>query len=141
MLLSWSASGGGCQGGNEGCGNARRAARKLTGMLHWIPALRKCRALPGKPTKQARGPDVGSASLIILLALALAVVAWLGWQLRRRSMDRWLLPYVLSTRKRRAPRGGESVHLLLCLADHYEPKWEKASPEVARQRVARWVEE
>ena len=84
---------------------------------------------------------MGSASLIILLALALAVAAWLGWQLRRRSMDRWLLPYVLSTRKRRAPRGGESVHLLLCLADHYEPKWGKASPEVARQRVARWVEE
>jgi hypothetical protein len=33
------------------------------------------------------------------------------------------------------------VHLLLCIADHYEPGHEGVPPEVARSRVQRWVDE
>jgi hypothetical protein len=61
------------------------------------------------------------------------------WQVRRRNVDRWLAPYVLQSHKRRSPRAGQEVHLLLCIADHYEPKADNAPPDVARARVRRWV--
>ena len=41
----------------------------------------------------------------------------------------------------RARRRDEPVHLLLCVADHYEPQLGEAPPEVARARVERWVED
>jgi hypothetical protein len=56
-----------------------------------------------------------------------------------RSLDRWLLPYLLQSRRRTAPRAGTPVHVLLCIGDHYEPKLGGAPPEVARRRVDRWV--
>jgi hypothetical protein len=54
-------------------------------------------------------------------------------------MIRWLIQYVLETRRRRARRRGETVHLLLGIADHFEPKRGNARPDVARARVDRWV--
>jgi hypothetical protein len=50
----------------------------------------------------------------------------------------WLPSYVRQTGKRLAPVRG-NVHLLLCIADHYEPKFDGVSPEQARRRVERWV--
>jgi hypothetical protein len=38
------------------------------------------------------------------------------------------------------PRRGEPVHLLLCVADHYEPEWGDPPPAVADARVHRWIE-
>jgi hypothetical protein len=65
-----------------------------------------------------------------------------GWrQLRRRGLDRWLGTYLRETPNRRPRRPGEPVHVLLCLADHYEPDWGRASPELARARVRLWVED
>src|SRR5262245_62627840 len=61
------------------------------------------------------------------------------WGIRRRHLDRWLLPYVLQTHKRRALSPGKPVHCLLCVADHFEPKTKNASPAVARARMDRWV--
>lgn len=78
--------------------------------------------------------------LLPLLAGA-AVLALIAWEIRRRHLERWLLPYLLTSSKRRQPRPEETVHLLLCLADHYEPKLGKAGPEVARRRVDFWVRE
>ena len=43
-----------------------------------------------------------------------------GWRFRRRGLHRWLGRYLLETPRRRVPRPDEEVHLLLCLADHYE---------------------
>jgi hypothetical protein len=60
-------------------------------------------------------------------------------QARRRGLDRWLLPYALEAGRRRRPEG--AVHLLLCIADHYEPKVGGAPPDLARERVERWVED
>jgi hypothetical protein len=74
---------------------------------------------------------VGAAS-----AIGLAVD-----QTRRRSLDRWIPSYIRETAKRRAPQPGEPVHLLLCVADHFEPKRDGVSPAVARARVDRWVHE
>ena len=58
-------------------------------------------------------------------AIAGAAALGLGagyWQLRRRALDRWLLPYLLQAGRRKPVRAGQPVHLLLCIADHYEPK-------------------
>ena len=64
-----------------------------------------------------------------------------GRSVRRRGLDRWLIPYLLSKGSRRSPRPGESIHLLLCIADHFEPKLGGAPPPQAAARVRRWVEE
>ena len=56
-----------------------------------------------------------------------------------RDVDRWLGSYIQETFKRRLPRHGEEVHLLLCVADHYEPKQNRPAVEVSRGRVQRWV--
>jgi predicted ATP-grasp superfamily ATP-dependent carboligase len=67
----------------------------------------------------------------------------LQWRLARagRHMDRWLVPYLGQASRRRARRPGEQVHVILCVADHYEPKKRIVSLEEAQRRVARWVEE
>jgi hypothetical protein len=79
---------------------------------------------------------------MIWLIMSLAVLAGLfRWQLRRRGMDRWLATYLLEWPKRRSPHPGEEVHLLLCIADHYEPKENKVTPEQAWARVQRWYTE
>ena len=63
----------------------------------------------------------------------------LWYALHRRGMDRWLPAYLRDSARRRDPRPGEAVHLLLCIADHYEPKQRQTPPHVARSRVERWV--
>ena len=59
--------------------------------------------------------------------------------IRSRGLDRWLLPYMLESSRRWARGHDEAVHLLLCVADHFEPGNGNASPELARSRVGRWV--
>ncbi len=79
--------------------------------------------------------------LIPPLGVAAAGLGVAAWMMSQRSVERWLIPYCLQTAKRRAPARGQRVHLLLCLADHYEPKLGKAPPEQAQRRVERWVNE
>jgi hypothetical protein len=62
------------------------------------------------------------------------------WPLRNRGLDTWLLSYMRECGKRRTPRRGEVIHVLLCIADHYEPKRGNASPAVADERVRCWLE-
>src|SRR5204863_6390047 len=57
-----------------------------------------------------------------------------------RHADRWLLSYLRQGHRRRRPAANEEVHLILCVADHWEPKYQGAPAEVARARVRRWVE-
>jgi hypothetical protein len=61
--------------------------------------------------------------------------------LRRKGLHRWLWPYLTSIGRRRAPKPGEPVHVLLAICDHYEPKLGGAPMGQARDRVRRWVEE
>src|SRR5947209_18118616 len=76
-------------------------------------------------------PLVGVAAALLFLARAF----------RRRRLDRWLASYLLGRGKRRRPRPGEPVHVLLCVADHFEPDWHAGGPEEAMARVRRWVRE
>ncbi|MFO0888494.1 MAG: hypothetical protein U0790_05020 [Isosphaeraceae bacterium] len=54
-----------------------------------------------------------------------------------RGLDRWLVPY-LTTRRPRPPADAP-VHLLLCVADHFEPKRGGPPEAVAARRVRDWV--
>jgi hypothetical protein len=59
-------------------------------------------------------------------------------ELRERSVDRWLIPYLLQT-GRRLHRPHGPIHVLLCIADHFEPRTGDVPDDVARSRVERWV--
>ena len=81
---------------------------------------------------------------MVWIALALAAVigaVGIVWRMRQRGLDRWIVPYLLQAPRRRRPRANEEVHLILCLADHFEPKGGQASPEKAAARVERWVQD
>jgi hypothetical protein len=73
-----------------------------------------------------------------LAAYGVGLIARLA---RLRGLDRWLDSYLLDKARRRPPRRGDAVHLLLCIGDHYEPKLGDAPPATARARVARWCAE
>src|ERR1700733_15264430 len=81
---------------------------------------------------------VGLTLSVCLSSLGIGLAAWECW---RRSIDRWIVPYVLSASSRRLPRQGEKIHVLLCIADHYEPGVGSPPLETARRRVSRWLEE
>src|SRR5262249_23245579 len=77
------------------------------------------------------------AALLLPPLLVLAAVAWL---IRRRNAQRWLGAYVREWAKRHDPSPTEDVHLLICVADHFEPKFGNAPLDVARERVRQGVE-
>jgi hypothetical protein len=77
--------------------------------------------------------------LVILALTALVILTLQG--IRDRHAHLWLPAYVRSWPKRRLPGLDEPVHLLLCIADHYEPFHGDVSREQALDRVSRWVEE
>ncbi|MBY0230437.1 MAG: hypothetical protein K2W96_14225 [Gemmataceae bacterium] len=80
-------------------------------------------------------------TLLVLLGCAL-VLALVGfwWLVRVREMDRWIWAYLREWPRRRDPSPVEEVHVLLCIADHWEPKFGKATMETARARVRAWTE-
>jgi hypothetical protein len=76
------------------------------------------------------------AAMLLIAALLAAVI------IKRRNMHLWLGSYIAQAGKRRGamPAGGP-IHVLLCVADHYEPMVGKPSAEVAMGRVRNWVTE
>jgi hypothetical protein len=79
------------------------------------------------------------------LAMGLLGTVLAGWfayrQLRRRGLSPWIVPYALQVLRRRRPAPHEEIHLLLCLADHFEPRADGASAAEARARIEHWVRE
>jgi hypothetical protein len=73
-----------------------------------------------------------------LLVLAGGLLVWLK-VFRSRGMDRWIVPYACTPRRRGAPAPGTPVHVLLCVADHYEPQHGKVDGKRAAGRVEAWV--
>ena len=79
---------------------------------------------------------------------ALGVVAAVGlmlaltwWQIRRRNMQRWLPAYLRERGRFQPPRPDEEIHVILLMADHFEPKAGGADVATGRKRVAAWVEQ
>jgi hypothetical protein len=87
----------------------------------------------------------GAICLLLLLLGAAAVTGQFIRALRRRGLDRWLGSYVNQALRRAAcgwwTRPRAEVHLLLCIADHFEPHNGGADPERARARLDNWVRE
>ncbi|MFO0891138.1 MAG: hypothetical protein U0790_18585 [Isosphaeraceae bacterium] len=76
----------------------------------------------------------------LLIPFTLVVLVLLGAILRRRGMDLWLLPYLLSG-PRKPPAPGEPIDVIICIADHFEPASGGVTPEAALARVDRWRRE
>jgi hypothetical protein len=81
------------------------------------------------------------AGILGAALLALAGCGMVALVARRRGLDRWIVTYIKERSKYHAPRAGEPVHLLLCIADHFEPGNGGVTPNVARERLQRWVED
>ncbi len=60
---------------------------------------------------------------------------------RPRGYQRWVGTYVRQTPKRQLPRPDDDMHVLLCVADHYEPKAQKVDKARGQSRVDFWVRE
>jgi hypothetical protein len=73
--------------------------------------------------------------------LALAVCGLAALEMRRRGLDRWVVTYVRERSKHNTERAGEPVHLLLCIADHFEPGNGGVARDVALRRLQTWVED
>jgi hypothetical protein len=58
-----------------------------------------------------------------------------------RGLERWIIPYLTTCARRRKPSRGQPVHLLLCIADHYEPGNGNVDSATARRRVETWATE
>jgi hypothetical protein len=74
-----------------------------------------------------------------MLAAALGLGLLLLLAIRRRHMQRWLPTYL--RQRHAAPPRERDVHVLLCIADHYEPKAYEADLATGRRRVAAWIEQ
>jgi hypothetical protein len=86
--------------------------------------------------------DLPLLAAAALLAASLPVAAVAARKARERGLDRWIVPHIADAARRAcrpAARPGRPTHLLLCIADHYEPKWGDAPPEVASARVEAWT--
>jgi len=80
--------------------------------------------------------------LVPITALFLAGSVWLLLRLRRRNVNLWLPAYVkgdwAGRRERKSRRHG-LVHVMFCVADHFEPAWAGADPDTQARRVDDWV--
>jgi hypothetical protein len=81
------------------------------------------------------------AGILSAALLALAACGMVALVARRKGLDRWIFTYIRESSKYHARRAGEPVHLLLCIADHFEPGNGGVTPEVARKRLQSWVED
>ena len=83
--------------------------------------------------------------LWLCVALLVAVVMALVWQVRSRNMHRWLWTFLRQEIKRwwasNPSQQAGPTHVLLCIADHFEPAWGDAPDAVADERVEAWLRE
>jgi hypothetical protein len=79
--------------------------------------------------------------LLGIAALACTGVGLCAWHIRRRYMHRWLPAYLRTLPRRRLPRSDEDIHVLLCFADHFEPKADGADHARGLCRVETWARE
>ena len=121
-------------------------AALLVGFVRWLGKRQQRRlAADDADGGSQRSPPMTTGYLLagnacrrcsVLAACGMAAV-----EARRRGLDRWLFTYIRERSKCQAPRPGQPVHLLLCIADHFEPGNGGVTPAVARGRVRAWVED
>ena len=77
-------------------------------------------------------------TLAVFLGLGMSVGVAGLWLLHRRGMRRCLWNYITQMPRRRLPRAEEDVHILICFADHYEPKCDGADEARSWARLEKW---
>ncbi len=77
------------------------------------------------------------AAALLLLPVAIAAVIT-AWFIRSRNLQIWLPAYVAGMFHREKAAPGSPVHILLCIADHFEPAWNGADYERETARVDTW---
>lgn len=95
------------------------------------------------PIEEKREPAMSPLGWIgVLGGLGVSVILGLAVRaVRRRALHRWFVPYARQALTRRCPVAGRPVHVLLCIADHYEPKRGQVPSDIARARVQRWLDD
>jgi len=79
------------------------------------------------------------AGLGLILVIGLLIAAWVALRVRKRHVMIWLPSYLKGNwAGRRAGVGGGPIHVLFCIADHFEPALGGASPRLALERVEGW---
>jgi hypothetical protein len=58
----------------------------------------------------------------------------------RRNAHLWAPDLAASALRREAPVEGHPVHVYVCVADHFEPRWRKPSLDEERRRVRLWAD-
>ncbi|MGD1277663.1 MAG: right-handed parallel beta-helix repeat-containing protein [Tepidisphaeraceae bacterium] len=76
--------------------------------------------------------------LVIAAAGAATAAVLAAWAVRRRALGRWLGPYIAQSLRRPRRRPSGETHLLLCIADHFEPQHGHVDHEHAMVRINRW---
>ena len=79
--------------------------------------------------------------LLSLLALFILGTALLIFFVRMRNMQYWLPAYIAQFVSKKRSSKKKVKHVYFCFADHYEPYYQEASPELAKKRVDKWLEE
>jgi len=74
------------------------------------------------------------------LAVFALLMATMWWQIRRRNMQRWLPTFLREYDRYQPVMANDEVHVLICFADHYEPKANGADKATGMARVAAWGE-
>src|SRR3954452_5501756 len=70
------------------------------------------------------------------LLLGLLVAVDRLWQ---KNLPLWLPTYIRERSRRRDPGAEEEVHLILCVADHFEPRGANPTTRGAQEMLQRWV--
>ena len=87
-----------------------------------------------------KGKEVSWNLTLTLIVLAITVVGGAWLILKSRNMHIWIIPYIVGWLQSFFMRHDVKVKVYFCLADHYEPYWNKADRIKALSRVKKWVE-
>jgi len=84
-------------------------------------------------------PSISTLLLCFGLAVVLVVIGFI-LALRKRNLHLWLDDYARGFSDRnRIGREAAVTDIMVCIADHYEPRWATKDEVLERQRVAAWT--
>ncbi len=84
----------------------------------------------------------GGSALVLVCAFIIVVGVLLMLALRQRKLHLWLGDYARGWASRRSiGKNQPMTDVLVCVADHYEPRWETTDEALETKRVELWSEQ